>query len=208
MVSASSAMPRLHEPESGVREAAQCGGLGEHGRAAELGEHACGGRADGYGGGAGEELVEILATECALQLDDGGGARERDGADFVAVDPGAAIGHVERCRGVGAIGLHLRDFGAELREALRDHGERAGAGGVQHAHAFFRHGLEGGDERACVGVIRDEVDVPASLAEHLRGGLAYCGDLQALRLRGQLREHRGGGVAAGEHDPVEVARCR
>src|SRR6476646_2343534 len=109
-------VPRLQKAISGVREPAQRGGLGEDGSTAELGEHARGGRADGDCRCGREELLEMLATQRALELDDRGGARESHRADLVALDPRAAVVHVERRGGIGAIRLDLSDVDTELRE--------------------------------------------------------------------------------------------
>ena len=77
--------------EGGIGEPAQRGGFGKNRRAAELGEHARGRGADGDGRRVSEQLLEMLAPERALELDDGGRAREGDGADLVAIDPRAAL---------------------------------------------------------------------------------------------------------------------
>src|SRR4051812_47581568 len=88
-------MSGLNEPEGRVREAAQRGGLRPHRSTAQLGEHSCCRRTDGDGGGGLEQPVEILFTQRALELDDGGGPRERHRADLAAADPVAALVEIE-----------------------------------------------------------------------------------------------------------------
>ncbi len=110
----SEVLPRLQQAVCGVGEPLQGGRFGQRGRVAALGECPGGRRANCDCGRRGQKPIEIVFAEGVFQLVDCRGASESYGADASACDPGAAILDVEGVGGLGAVGLNLYDFGAEL----------------------------------------------------------------------------------------------
>ena len=137
----------------------------------------------------------------------GGGARKSHGADASALDPLPALGYVQRCA-LGAIRLDLRDLGTQLREALR--------------RAWATPASWPDTARACRPSISEASAVTSAPASASSGTTSTCQPrwrntcavalptAATAKLTGLFRHSRQHGrhcVTAGEHDPVELARC-
>lgn len=79
----------------GLREPLQGRGFCQYRRAAPFAQLPGSGGADGDGRGRRQQPVEVFFAQRALELNDGGGARKRDGSDAIARDPGPALLDVE-----------------------------------------------------------------------------------------------------------------
>jgi hypothetical protein len=159
-------------------------------------------------------VVRPMATggAAACQFAHRGGAGEGHRGDGAARDPLATFANIKR-RGVGLVGLHLGDGGAELPKSRGNGRQRARARGVQHPPVLklaVRRpaGRELGDQGGGTALVRHEIDRPSTPLQHLRGRLTDRRHAQSRRRRRQALEHGGNRMAAGKHHPIEGADVR
>ena len=100
--------------------------------------------------------------------------------------------------------MHL---GAELRQPLRNHGQRARACRVEDFGTGAPLGCEGVDERRRIGIVGQKVHGKTAVAQHLRGGPTYCGDAHPGRQARQPANDRRDRVAAARTLGPDPGQC-